>query len=79
MPGFSYTAVISYSNIGLIDEDTLGLYWWDAGLDAWSQDGISSTVDTLDNVLTARVGHFSLFAVLGETRRLYLPLILRNY
>jgi hypothetical protein len=39
---------------------------------------MSSVVDTIANTITAAPNHFSLWAVLGETRRVYLPLILKN-
>ena len=31
------------------------------------------------NVVTAQASHLSLFAVLGETRRVFLPVVLRSY
>ena len=31
------------------------------------------------NLVTAQVSHLSLFAVLGETRRVFLPVVLRSY
>jgi len=78
--GQSYTTVVTYTNIGpVIENDNLGLYWWDEGTSQWSQQGITSTVNITDNVVTAQVSHFSLFAVLGETRRVFLPSILRNH
>ena len=76
--GHGYTVVIAYDNVGPAIEDTLGLYWWDEGTGAWSQEGISSTVDTVANAVTAQVGHFSLFALLGETNRVYLPLVAKQ-
>lgn len=77
-PTTPYTVSIQYTDAekGPAVEDTLELYWWDG--ETWSQEGISSTVDTADNVVTAQVDHFSLFAVLGETNRVYLPLALRG-
>lgn len=78
--GQRYTAIITYTNIGpVIENDKLGLYCWDEGTSQWSQQGITSTVNITDNVVTAQVSHFSLFAVLGETRRVFLPAVLRNY
>ncbi|RLC85172.1 MAG: hypothetical protein DRI79_11735 [Chloroflexi bacterium] len=80
-PGYTYTITAQYSDtkIGPTVEDTLGLYWWDEGVSQWSQQGITSTVNITDNLVTAQVDHFSLFAVLGETHRVYLPIILRSY
>ena len=36
-------------------------------------------VDTAANIITATPNHFSLWAVLGETRRVFLPVTLRNH
>ncbi|HNT76397.1 MAG TPA: hypothetical protein PKH77_15385 [Anaerolineae bacterium] len=67
VPGGSYTIVITYTNIDPnIENEDLGLYWWDETLGQWSQQGITSTVNITDNVITAQSSHFSLFAVLGE-------------
>jgi oligopeptide transport system substrate-binding protein len=77
LPGTFYTVTVQYSDteIGPTVEDTLGLFGWDGH--AWSQAGITSTVNISDNIVTAQVTHFSLFTVLGETHRLFLPLIMR--
>ena len=78
-PGHAYTITVQYTDAekGPAIESTLGLYRWNGS--TWSQDGIASAVDTVSNFVTARIDHFSLFAVLGETKRVYLPLVLRNY
>jgi peptide/nickel transport system substrate-binding protein len=78
-PGHSYTVEIHYGNTRSTVEDTMGLYWRDEGSGAWSQEGISSTVNALADMVIAQVDHFSLFALLGETNRVYLPLVLRNH
>jgi hypothetical protein len=78
-PGQTYTVTIHYTNIGVVTEETLGLYGWDGGAADWSQEGISNTVDPLADLVTAEVDHLSLFALLGETRRVYLPLVLKNH
>ena len=79
VPGRVYTVTVHYTDAqrGTAITDTLGLYWWDGN--AWSQQGITSSVNITDNLVTAQVDHPSLFAVLGETetRRVYLPLVLR--
>jgi hypothetical protein len=74
----TYTVAVEYTDAekGPVIEGTLGLYWWTGS--AWSQQGISSTVNITDNVVTAQVDHFSLFGILGETHRVYLPLVLRH-
>jgi hypothetical protein len=56
-------------------EDTLGLYWRDGG--QWVLEGTSSVEITVNRV-TATPDHMTLFAVLGETNRVYLPLVMRR-
>ena len=73
-----YTIAVEYSEVekGPAMESTLALYWWDGN--AWSEQGITSTVNVTDNLIIALVDHLSSFAVLGETNRVFLPIILRN-
>jgi len=52
--------------------------WWDEASGGWSQSGITSTLGPGGERFSAQVEHFTLFAVLGETRRVYLPLVLRQ-
>jgi oligopeptide transport system substrate-binding protein len=80
-PGSAYTVTTQYSEtqLGPTVEDTLRLYWWDEGANEWSQQGITSSVNVTDDVVAAQVAHFSRFAVLGETHRVYLPVVMRNY
>lgn len=75
----TYTITVEYTDAekGPVIEGTLGLYGWNGS--AWSQQGISSTVNVAANVVTARVDRFSLFGILGETHRVYLPLTMRNH
>jgi len=79
VPGQACTMTVAYSDTetGPAIEGTLGLYWWDAS--AWSQQGITSSVNITDNLVTAQVDHLSVFAVLGETQRLFLPLVFKNH
>jgi hypothetical protein len=35
-------------------------------------------VNTVEDIVVAQVDHFSRFAVLGETHRVYLPLVTRR-
>jgi hypothetical protein len=72
------TAEYSDAQLGPTMEDTLGLYSWDESANAWTQQGISSSVNVTENVVTAQVDHFSVFAMLGNTNRVYLPLVLRK-
>jgi len=78
VPGNTYTITVQYTDTetGPAIENTLGLHWWDGSI--WSQQGITSSVNITDNLVTAQVDHLSLFAVLGETRRVFLPLVLKN-
>jgi len=72
-----YTLTINYTDAeeGAAIEDTLRLYWRDG--DRWILEPTGS-VDAAQNRLTAYPDHMTLFAVLGETRRVYLPLAWRN-
>jgi len=76
-PAQPYTVTIAYTDaeVGAAIEDTLRLYGWDGG--AWVAEP-TSQVDTVGNTVTATPGHFSTWAVLGETRRLFLPAVLRR-
>ena len=77
-PGQNYTLTVHYTEAekGPAIESTLALYYWDGN--QWVQEP-SSVLDTAANTVTAYPNHFSLWAVLGETKRVYLPLVLRNY
>lgn len=55
-------------------ESTLGLYVWDG--QHWLREA-TSQVNVGSETVTARPDHFSIWAVLGETRRIWLPLVLR--
>jgi len=76
-PGQTYTLTVHYTDAekGPAIEETLALYHWDGS--QWVKEP-SSMVDTAANTVTAHPNHFSRWAVLGETRRVYLPLVLRN-
>ena len=71
-----YTITVNYTDRekGVAIENTLRLYWWEGG--QWTLEPTSS-VDMANNRLTAHPDHMTLFAVLGETKRVYLPLVLR--
>jgi hypothetical protein len=60
---------------GAAIESTLGLYSWDGS--QWVREPTSS-VDAVANRLTATPDHMTPFAVLGETKRVYLPIVMRN-
>lgn len=67
---------IQYSDdgIGPAIEDTLALYYWSDG--QWHQEP-TSMLNLATNVITATPDHLSLWAVLGETNRLFLPAVER--
>lgn len=72
---FSITISYESEDVGTIDEDTLSLYYWDEELEQWVE--VESIVDTVENTLIATLDHLTTFAVLGETNRIYLPLVIR--
>ncbi len=75
-PGQAYTVTVRYTDAErwAAIEDTLALYWWDGS--RWQREP-SSAVDVSARTVTAAPDHFSLWAVLGETHRTYLPAALR--
>jgi uncharacterized delta-60 repeat protein len=78
-PGSCFTVTIAPLDRGVVVSGTAALWGWDEAGAAWSQAGITSTVTTEggQSTLTAQINHLSLFAVLGETQRVYLLLVLR--
>lgn len=77
-PTRPYTVTVQYTDAekGPAIESTVALYNWDGT--QWVREP-TSTVDTEANTVTATPDHFGLWAVLGETRRMYLPVILNNF
>ncbi len=77
-PGQTWTITVHYEDAerGLVAESTLAFYYWDGS--RWVREP-SSVVDTVANTVTAHPDHLSLWAVLGETKRVYLPLVMRRY
>jgi oligopeptide transport system substrate-binding protein len=75
-PGASYTMSVQYTDeaLGATFEDTLALHYWDGS--QWIAEP-SSVVDTAANTATARPDHFSLWALIGENPRTYLPAIMK--
>jgi hypothetical protein len=72
-----YTITVEYADheLGAAIEPTLGLYAWDG--DEWLVEP-TSYVDVATNRVIASPDHMTLFAVLGETNRLYLPVVVRR-
>ena len=52
-------------------EETLGVYWWDGS--QWIAE--LTDLDTTQNCLAAWPDHMTTFAILGETNRVFLPLV----
>lgn len=76
-PGQRFTITVEYTDAerGPAVEDTLALYTWDGR--QWQKEE-TSRVDPVQNRVVAHPGHLSLWGVLGQTRRVYLPAVLRN-
>jgi hypothetical protein len=68
----SYTTTITYddSGLGVVPESSVSLYYWTGS--QWLPEPTSS-VDSEANTITANPSHFSIWSVLGETERIYLP------
>lgn len=75
-PSHSYTVTVDYAaqSLGPAIEDTLALYYWDEG--QWLKEPTSVALTEASQV-RARPTHLSLWAVLGDTHRVFLPLILK--
>jgi hypothetical protein len=71
-----YTVTVNYSpsEAGPAIDTTLGLYWWDGF--QWVREP-SSSVDVSNQQVVATPNHMTLFAVLGETRRVLLPMVIQ--
>ncbi len=77
MPGQNFTVTLHYADreLGSVRESTLALYAWDGS--AWVREP-TSTLDVEVNTILATPNHLGLFAVLGETHRLYLPVVMKR-
>jgi hypothetical protein len=76
--GQSYTLTVQYTDAekGPAIENTLALYYWGDG--RWNKEP-TSVVDTASNTVTATPNHWThLWAVLGETRRAFLPVVYKR-
>jgi hypothetical protein len=73
----AYTLTLYYTDedCGPALEHTLGLYWWDGS--AWLPEPSCQLYPEEDR-LAASLDHMTLFAVMGQTRRCYLPFVLRG-
>jgi hypothetical protein len=72
-PSQTFTITVAYSDseIGPALEDTLGLFSWNDT--TWAKEP-TSTLDPVNNIITATPNHLSLWAVLGGTNRVFLPM-----
>lgn len=77
-PGHTYTITVQYTDAekGAAIEGTLALYYWDGT--QWIVES-STHVNPTTNTVTATPNHFSVWAVFGETKRVFLPLLLKNF
>jgi hypothetical protein len=76
VPSQPYVLTVQYSEEerGAAIEETLALYYWDGS--GWVREE-SSVVDPANNILIATPERFGRWAVLGETRRTFLPFLRR--
>ena len=74
-PEQTVTMQVSYQDreVRVIREGTLALYYWDGS--QWVREP-SSVVDTAANTVTANPGHFSQWALFGETERVFVPWVM---
>jgi hypothetical protein len=78
-PGKSFDVQISYDKHGAAIEHSLELFGWSAVVGGWVRDGISSSVNTSTNTVTATVDHMSKFAILGDSNFNHLPVLMYQY
>jgi hypothetical protein len=77
VPGRTYTLSVRYTDTekGPALENTLRFCYWDGA--QWVKDP-TSVVDVATNTITATPNRLALWAILGETRRLFLPHCLKT-
>ncbi|MFQ5856599.1 MAG: hypothetical protein ACE5LU_13255, partial [Anaerolineae bacterium] len=77
-PTRPYTITVGYTDVerGTDVEGTLALYGWDG--EQWAKEP-TSRLAAESNAVTATPDHFGLWAVLGETQRMFLPLLATRY
>ena len=72
---YSLTADYDDGQLDLFEEMTVAWYYWDGS--AWVYEP-TSKVDPVNNIITAKPGHFSQWAVFAGPQHLYLPIVLRT-
>jgi hypothetical protein len=77
-PGYVYTLTVQYApyELGVADENTLAFYYWDGNSSQWVQE--STSLDMVARTVTATPDHLSIWAVLGEAHRVFLPILFKN-
>lgn len=68
---YSLTAQYTEAELGVVNEETVALYYWDG--QQWSREA-NSTVDVTNHLITANPTHIALWAIGGETYPLFLPI-----
>jgi hypothetical protein len=76
IPTQPYTITIQYTDADIVGvkENTLALYYWNGT--TWQQE-LTSIANPVANTVMATPLFFSNWAILGETKRIFLPLITR--
>jgi hypothetical protein len=79
-PGEAYTVTIGYDSeeIGPSKEKNLAPYSWNKAESRWSPNGITSVVDTDSHSLSAEMSQFSIYGLLGDSERIFLPSLNRK-
>ena len=77
VPGHTYTVTVRYTDaeLGSAIESTLALYYWSGS--QWVKEP-SSSVDTANNMVRATPNRFGRWAVFGQARVVYLPLLMKR-
>lgn len=75
-PASPYTLTVQYTSAerGIVIENTLALYFWDGT--QWVREA-TSALDVAAHTVTATPDHFSLWAILGASNRVFIPLLFR--
>jgi hypothetical protein len=79
-PGQTYSVTLWYDQADVprdYPEGDLALHYWDEASQRWVREP-TSTIDTETNIIQARPGHASVWAVLVSWRDVYLPLVMRS-
>jgi hypothetical protein len=69
---FTMTMPYTATQLGPVIESTLAFYYWDGT--QWVRDP-NSHLDMAQHILSLNTDRFTMWAVLGETRRVYLPVV----